>query len=314
MNDTGSIFLIIRPLLLLGLATDYLGRITSLPRVTLLILFGVRLGHNGLDILGLDKTGEWFPFVTDAALLLVGFLLGGKLSFSSMRANGATVFWISGAIVVVSLVLVTSALWVAGVSITIAVFLGAISTATDPAATMDVVNKSGAQGPFTTLLEGIVAVDDIWGLVVFSIILALAELTTGSGQVYTVLYHGTYELVGSIVLGGVLGVPMAYLSGRIRPGEPTLIEALGIVFVCGGLADWFGVSHLLTAMVLGMTVTNLARHHDQTFHEIQSIEWPFMILFFVLIGTSLQEVNWQEVWWITLIFMVVRTLSRVVGA
>jgi Kef-type K+ transport system membrane component KefB len=67
-------------------------------------------------------------------------------------------------------------------------------------------------------------------------------------------------------------------------------------------------------MVLGATVTNLARHHERAFHEIQSIEWPVMILFFVLIGASLEQVDWGKVWWITIVFMMVRTLSRVVGA
>ena len=80
---------------------------------------------------------------------------------------------------------------------------------------------------------------------------------------------------------------MAYLSGRIKPGQPTLVEALGIVFLVGGLALWLEVSFLLSAMVLGLVVGRRARHHEQPFHAIENIEWPVMILFFVLAGAAL---------------------------
>ena len=75
---------------------------------------------------------------------------------------------------------------------------------------------------------------------------------------------------------------MAYLTGRIKPGEPTLIEAVGLVFLCAGLALYFGFSFLLTGMVCGAIIVNLARHHERPFFEIERIEWPFMLLFFVM--------------------------------
>ena len=105
------------------------------------------------------------------------------------------------------------------------------------------------RGSFADTLTGIVAIDDAWGLIAFSILLALAQSIDIQGQVIDVLMIGLWELGGAILLGVILGVPMAYLSGRVRPGQPTLVEALGMVFLCGGLALWLEVSFLLSAMV-----------------------------------------------------------------
>ncbi len=179
---------------------------------------------------------------------------------------------------------------------------------------MDVVQQYGAKGRFTDTLEGIVAIDDAWGLIVFSVVLAIVQMTMSTGDPLIILSQGLYELVASVVLGVVIGVPMAYMTGRIRPGEPTLVEALGVVFLCGGLANWFDVSFLLTAMVLGATVSNLARHHERPFHEIEDIEWPFMILFFVLTGASLKLSQVPDVLWVASLYILLRSIGKWIGS
>lgn len=91
-----------------------------------------------------------------------------------------------------------------------------------------------------------------------------------------------------MILGVLLGFPAAYLTGRIRTGRPMLMEALGLVFLCGGIAIWLDVSFLIASIVMGAVVANFARHHEYPFHEIENIEWPFMTIFFVLAGASLE--------------------------
>ena len=78
------------------------------------------------------------------------------------------------------------------------------------------------------------------------------------------------------------------LTGRIKPGEPLQTEALGLVFLTAGLAIWLEVSYLLAGMTAGMLIVNFARHHRQAFHEIENARWPFMVLFFLLAGVSLE--------------------------
>lgn len=312
MQSVDQILLILGLVFLLGLAADFLGRATSLPRVTLLILLGVLIGPFGLSMIP-ESSSSWIPLVTEMALLLVGFLIGGKISIKGLAAHGKTVLFLSLSVVIVTIVVVAGGLLLSGSSLIVALLLAGIATATDPAATMDVVREGNASGEFTDTLVSIVAIDDAWGLIAFSIILALTQLASGSGVPAEVLIEGSRELVGSILLGVGIGFPAAMLSGRIKRGEPTLVEALGVVFLCGGLAGYFDVSFLLTAMVLGATVSNLARHHDQPFHEIEDIEWPFMILFFVFTGASLAFDHISEVLVLTTLFIVLRIVARAIG-
>jgi Kef-type K+ transport system membrane component KefB len=87
-----------------------------------------------------------------------------------------------------------------------------------------------------------------------------------------------------------------------------------MVFLCGGLALWLEVSFILAAMVMGAVVTNLAHHHNRPFHAIEGIEWPFLVLFFVLAGASLD----LDALWLTgpvlLGYVVLRVLGRLLGA
>lgn len=312
-NAASSALIVLGGLLLLGLATEFLGRATSLPRVTLLLLFGILLGPEVLGLLPSAMDG-WFSLITDIALLLVGFLLGGRLSLKRFSENGIEVLCLSISVVICTVLFVALGLWFMGFPLAIALLLGGIATATDPAATVDVVRERGARGHFTDTLQDIVAIDDAWGLVVFSVLLATVQLMQGTGEPLQHLWRLVYELGGSVVLGIAMGIPMAFLTGRIRPGEPTLVEALGIVFLCGGLADLLGVSFLLTAMVLGATVSNLARHHERPFHEIEDIEWPFMILFFVLTGASLTFDHLGEVTLLALAYIALRATGRALGS
>jgi Kef-type K+ transport system membrane component KefB len=107
---------------------------------------------------------------------------------------------------------------------------------------------------------------------------------------------------------------MAYLSGRIRPGEPTLAEALGMVALCAGMAIWLDLSPILASMIMGSTVATFASHHERTFNEIDGIEWPFMILFFLLAGASLHVDELFAVGWIGLVYILARTAGTYCGA
>jgi NhaP-type Na+/H+ or K+/H+ antiporter len=288
-GNLAEIFITLGALFLLGLLTDLIGRHTPLPRVTLLLVFGFLCGPAGADLL--PRTPDrWFPTVANMALVMVGFLLGGKLTLPSLREHGRLVLWVSITAVVVTVLIVGVGLVLVGVPLEIALVLAGIAPATAPAATIDVIHESRSQGPFTSTLLGVVALDDAWGLIAFSLLLAAVEVIGGQGNGAEVLRSAMWEVGGAVLVGLAVGVPAAYLTGRVQPGEPTLVEALGAVFLCGGIAIRLEVSFLLASMTLGFVVANLARHHSRPFHAIEGIEWPFMILFFVLAGASLRVV------------------------
>lgn len=313
MQETAIIIITLGGLMLLGLVTDLLGRHTPLPRVTLLLAFGFTIGPSGIALLP-EIEPQLFHLLSTVALVMIGFLIGGTLTRSSLKRHGRRVLTVSTTMVIVTAAIVAIGLMLLGVPVEVALLLGGIAPATDPAATADVVHETRAKGPFSDTLIGIVAVDDAWGLIAFTLMLAGVHLLDGQGGIGAVVLGGLRELGGALVLGTLLGIPMAYLSGRISAGEPLQAEALGMVFLCGGLALWLEVSFILAAMVMGAVVTNLARHHKRPFHAIEGIEWPFLVLFFVLAGASLKI----DALWVAgfgmLGYLVLRVLGRLLGA
>lgn len=300
-------------LFLVGLLADLVGRYTPLPRVTLLLLAGLLMGPSLLDWLP-QFTRDWFPILTNIALAMIGFMLGAKITLSRLNQAGRQVIALSIGIVVTTVVMVFSVLSLFGVPIEIALLLAGIATATAPAATMDVVNECGAEGKFTDTLLGIVALDDAWGLLVFTLLIAVVQAMSGQGGVGDALATGAWEIGGALLLGVVLGVPMAYLTGRIHPGEPTQAEALGLVLLCAGLAVWAEVSYIFAAIVMGSVVANLGKHHERPFHAVKGFEWPFLILFFLLAGASLHLEELSQIGFLGAAYIGLRISGRVLGA
>ncbi|MDH5435983.1 MAG: cation:proton antiporter [Gammaproteobacteria bacterium] len=141
--------------------------------------------------------------------------------------------------------------------------MGCIASATAPAATLDVVIESKDKTPFSNLLISIVALDDAWALMLFGIGVATS------------------------ISGHVSDSSSIFLATKVKPDEPILTEALGLIFICGGLAQWLDVSFLIASIVMGAVVASFAKHHDYPFHEIENIEWQFMVIFFVSAGAKI---------------------------
>jgi len=311
LDPWGPLLVSLGCVFLAGLVLDVVGRRTRLPRVTLQLMFGVAVGPSALDLLP-DMTTAWFPAVSDMALVMIGFLLGGTLTRKALREHGRRVLGVSIVVVCTTFAVVGLGLAAIGAPPILALLLGAIATSTDPAASFDVVRETGLNTRFSRTLLAIVAIDDAWGLIVFGLAFAVALVLEGEGGA-GVLVRASWELGGGVALGIALGLPMAYVTGRIQPGEPTLWEALGLVFLCGGLAIWLGVSFLIASMSLGATVTNLARHHTRPFHAIEGIEWPFLILFFVLSGAALDlQALWGAGGWLAA-YLGFRVVGRLAG-
>jgi len=308
------ILLVLGCLFLLGLGADLLGRRTPVPRVTLLIVAGLAVGPAGFDLLPATLVGGWFPPLTTLALSLVGFLLGQKLSLAELRARGNRVIGITLGETSASLLVVLAALLAIGAHPIAALLLAGISAASAPTATFDVVRESGVTGEFADTLLAVVAVDDAVALLLFSLAMALASALNGENTVALSLAGGLAEIGGSLLLGAALGVPMAYLTGRIRPGEPTQAEAIGFVLLCGGAAQWFELSPVLSAMAMGAVVATLASHHERPFHAIEGIEWPFLVLFFILAGASAHLGAMLLVGGMTAVYMVARCAGTYGGA
>lgn len=299
---------------LIGLAADLIGRFTFLPRVTLLLLGGLALGPTGFALLPEAFLQTWFPALTNIALALIGFLLGQQVSISALRLHGAQIITISIVKVIGTWLVVAAGLFALRADPVIVLLLAAIASATAPTAIYDVVHEFRAKGEFVDTLLSVVAIDDVWGLILFILVMAATGVLAGDASIGAGVASGLREIGGSLLLGIALGIPMAYLTGRVRRGEPMLAEGMGFVLLGAGAAEWFQVSPILTAMTMGTTVASLAKHHERPFHAIEGIEWPFMILFFVLAGASLETAALEHAGFATVAYVVLRCTGIYLGA
>jgi Kef-type K+ transport system membrane component KefB len=312
-TSSGHLFVALGGILLLGLLTSAIGRRTSLPRVTLLLLFGLLIGGQGLDLIP-DVVSDKFEWIAQLALLMVGFLLGGKLTRESLQQSMGTILWISVVTALVTTGVVTLGLMALSVPLGLSILLGCVASATAPAAILDVVMESAGDGRFKQQLLSIVALDDAWALLLFACGVAFVQTLNGHLQETSSLLIALWDIGGAVMLGVVLGWPAALLTGRLKPGKPMLSEALGVVLLCGGVAIWAEVSFLIAAMVLGIMVANLAHHHEYPFHAIEGIEEQFMVVFFVLAGASLDLTSVLMIGLAGIGYVLLRALGKILGA
>ena len=133
-------------------------------------------------------------------LLVIGFLLGGMLTPETLQKSGKAILSISLFTAVLTTAIVTTGLLLIGVSMELALILGCIASATAPAATVDSVIESGNHSPFSRLLLSIVALDDAWGLILFSLCLALISTINGNQDIAQFFTHFIQDIGGTQIL------------------------------------------------------------------------------------------------------------------
>lgn len=312
MESLGELLLVLGAILLVEPLVDRLARRVGLPRISLLLALGVLVGP---AVLGLTppQAPLWFESISEVALAMVGLLLGGELTVERLRAQGREVVVLSLAVTVLTWVLVGLATWLVTGDLATALVLGTAATATDPAACAAVIKESGIDTPESRTLLGVVAIDDVYGVALFSLVLASLGALEGGSFDLTALIRAGWELGASALVGVALGLPMAWLTGRLKPGEPTMMEGLGFVLLACGVAEALELSYLLVTVVMGATVANLAGHHAYAFREIEHVERPFLAAFFVLSGATVQVQGLEQVAGLLAAYVVARMAGRAVG-
>ena len=226
------------------------------------------------------------------------------------------IFILSLSVLLIGAITVGVGLALLGFSIITVIALAAISVATAPAAVRAVVKeKYGNQKNYSLTAEvllGIVALDDAYGIISFALAVAMIGWVTASNGAQ-VMMTAAWELGGALAVGALIGIPAAKLTGRLRPGEPTQVEAFAVVLLLVGVTLWLNVSSLLAAMFAGFLVANLSRHHTRSLRKIENIEWPFMVFFFVLSGASIDLSYADEAAGVLSAFIVLRLVGRLIG-
>lgn len=302
-------------ILSVSIFADTIAHRTRVPRISILMLVGIIIAFIQQVLIG-DRNGDLLGGLSEPliqlALVMVAFLLGSELKIDRLRNTGPLILVVSLLVIIGGGVVVGTGLLLLGFPLVVAVSLAAISVATDPAAVSESIRESGAKGLVPRVLLGIVAIDDGWGIIVFGLSMAtLGWLVGSNGQL--ALLHALWELGGALLIGAAIGLPAAWLTGRLRPGEPTQVEAIALILLLAGLSSVLGVSALLASMIAGSLVANLSSHHTRSFREIEHIEWPFLVFFFVLSGASIDLYKVDDALLLTLAYLVLRVIGRVLG-
>jgi Kef-type K+ transport system membrane component KefB len=200
----------------------------------------------------------------------------------------------------------------------IALIFGAISTATAPATTMMVIRQYKARGLFTDVLLGTVAIDDAWGIMIFSVSLAIAQILQLGQFSELIIMFVAMKAAGKIFLAMILGLITAFLVSRIsvylRRREDVLTFILGAILINTGIALYFNMSPLLSNMFFGAVLVNIEKTSFRFFDSLSAVDWPFYVMFYVLAGANLNVGLLSTLGLIGSVYIISRIMGRIGGA
>jgi Kef-type K+ transport system membrane component KefB len=289
----------------------------GIPQVVGYIVMGMLLGTSFLNVVPLALADE-LTFIAHIALGLIGFDIGSHLRFRELRRLGRSLLFILLFEAVGTFVIVTLGVYAIVRSWPTALIFGALSSATAPAATVDVLAEYDAKGPLTTSLLAVVGMDDALALLLFSLAAALAEsLLIGSGppSLLSVLELPVIEIGGSVLLGLGLGLVLDLILRRMRQQHDAMAISIGFVLLCVGVSQTLGLSLILTTMILGLVVVNRSPEHGRHIrHTIEQAGPVIYVLFFVLVGARFQIALLPAMGLLGVAYVVLRSFGKYVGA
>lgn len=305
-----NVLLSVSVALLAGLLMTRLFKPLKLPSVTAYLIAGVLIGPYCAGSFGFDGVGfnsadavSKLSLVSEVALGFIAFSIGNEFRVEELKKTGKQALVIGVAQALMATICVDMALW--GVHLAMpekftlpqAITLGAIATATAPAATLMVVRQYKAHGPLTKLLLPIVALDDAVGLIVFAVSFGVAKtLVSGTVDIVSIIVNPIIEIVCSLSLGALMGWVLTQLEKLFNSNTNRLNLTIGAVFLTASISmlkfEVFGVnihfSSLLTCMMLGTVFCNICPLSHDLMGAADKWTSPLFALFFVISGAELE--------------------------
>lgn len=313
MND--NVLLVFAVLLTVGLLGGRLAQKFHLPAVTGYLLAGLVLGPSLLNLVTTSHEAALSP-LNDLALGAIAFSIGSEFQWSKLRRLGPSVTWITlaqgiGAFLFVDLTMTL----IFHQPAYIGLLLGAIATATAPAATLLVVREYKARGPLTDMLLGVVTLDDALGIMVFGIASAATKaMLGGTASWQTMLLAPLKEIVLSLAAGAALALLFQQIARRLRSQDQLTCLTVGSILLMAGIAPLLHLSLLLTSMMMGAVVANLVSEQKQVFESLSGVEAPLYAIFFTLAGAGLDYRVLPTVGALGAGYIIARALGKVLGA
>ena len=335
--NTSVILLSISIALLTGLLLSRLAKKINLPAVTAYLVAGILIGPfvlGALNVPGIGITHEQlagFSIISDVALGFIAFSMGNEFRIEQLKKIGkkATIIGIFQALVttvVVDIFLISLHFIMPDkFSLSAAIVLGAIATATAPAATLMVVKQYKAKGPVTDILLPVVAIDDAVGLIVFAISFGVAKsISLGNFDLLSIVLEPILEIIFSLGLGLIMGALFSFVERFFHSRSKRMAISVTFVLMTVALSllkfeicgIHIGFSSLLACMMLGTVFCNTCDFSEELMHRADRWMAPILILFFVISGAELELSVFSEgsVLIIGLIYILSRSIGKYFGA
>ena len=321
-----------------GLMLSRVAKLFKLPAVTAYLVAGIVVGPYLLGAVGVPGLGfismediDTYSIIPDVALGFIAFSIGNEFRLSQLKQIGkkATVIGIGQAVfttLVVDAALIGLHFMIPDIfPLPAAIVLGAIASATAPAATLMVVKQYKAKGPVTDILLPVVALDDAVGLVLFAISFGISKaLISGSVDLISVILEPIIEVVGSLLLGLVMGLLFTYFEKFFHSKSKRLSMSVTFVLMTVALSmiefKVFGVhvafSSLLVCMMLGTTFCNFCDFSEELMARVDRWTAPIFILFFVISGAELELSVFTDLFvvLIGIVYIISRCFGKYFGA
>ena len=337
MTQTASIFLSLSVALLAGLLLSRLAKKVQLPAVTAYLVAGVLIGPFVLGKIGIPGLGitsnqiEGFGLISDLALGFIAFSMGSEFRIAQLKKIGKQATFIGVFQALFTTLVVDAALIFLHLiipetfTLESAIVLGAVATATAPAATLMVVKQYKAKGPVTDILLPVVALDDAVGLVVFAISFGIARsLGAGSINATSVILEPILEVVLSLALGFVMGLLFTLCEKYFHSRSKRMAVSVTFVMMTVALSSMsfeigtvhIGFSSLLACMMLGTVFCNICEVSEELMERADRWTTPVLILFFVISGAELELSVFADIMVVVIgaVYIISRSLGKYFGA
>ena len=300
-----------------------------IPQVVGYIIIGIIIGESGLKFISQETVSNMDPF-NFFALGLIGFSIGGELKSSVLKKYGKqftwilffealTAFFVVGILMFTVVFLLTKNTFYA---VALGLLFGSISSATAAAGTTDVLWEYKAKGPMTSILLGIVALDDVVALFLFAISASIISSIQGGGgstaSLWANIFTPIMEIGGASVIGVIAGYVLSYLVRHYQDTERVLSFSIGAILAALGISGILKFDTIMTCMVMGFVLTNTAgKAADGMFSQINKFTPPIYVVFFVLVGAKLNINQFGKepiILLLLVLYLAGRTFGKMVGA
>lgn len=272
-------------MLFAGFAMTRITKLLKLPNVTAYILAGILIGPFCLNLIP-TAVISGMDFIADIALAFIAFSTGEFFRFDVLKKNGAKVVVITVLeSLMASLLVFILTFFVLRLDLSFSLVLAALAAATAPASTVMTIRSTGAKGDFVETLLQVVALDDVVGLVAYSIAISVAVAAKTAQFDIGNIFIPILQNLAAVAIGGLFGFFMKLLMPKKRSTDNRLIISVALLFSFCGICTAMGISPLLGCMVMGTVYINIT-NDDKLFKQLNYFSPPILLLFFVRSGVN----------------------------